>query len=135
MAEMRGHVAQVRVINPTAPCFRLIEVSCAATESDAVRRAAPYLLEKYAAYASWGVEGLTPDPGAAPEDQFRALARDRFVVGDPAAVSDGLVALWEAGISHVTMRVSWPGMPQAEILRGIERLGSDVLPQVRRRTS
>jgi len=33
------------------------------------------------------------------------------------------------------MRVSWPGMPQKEVLAGLERLGRDVLPEVRRRTA
>jgi len=33
------------------------------------------------------------------------------------------------------MRVSWPGLPQADILAGIELLGREVLPEVRRRTS
>lgn len=135
MDELRAHVALVRSVNMEAPCFRLLEVSCGATNAAAVTRAAPYLLEKYAAYASWGLEGLTLDPAAQPEDQFRALAANRFVVGDPAEVVDGLVSQWEAGISHVTMRISWPGMPQKEILAGIELLGTDVLAEVRRRTN
>jgi hypothetical protein len=32
------------------------------------------------------------------------------------------------------MRLSWPGMAQKDILDGIERLGREVLPEVRRRT-
>jgi hypothetical protein len=35
----------------------------------------------------------------------------------------------------LSMRVSWPGMPQDDILAGIEILGREVLPQVRRRTA
>jgi hypothetical protein len=31
--------------------------------------------------------------------------------------------------------VSWPGMPQADVLAGIELLGREVLPEVRRRIS
>jgi hypothetical protein len=45
-----------------------------------------------------------------------------------------LVAQHRVGITHATMRVSWPGMRQADILAGIEMLGHDVLPDVRRRT-
>jgi len=33
------------------------------------------------------------------------------------------------------MRVSWPGMRQDDILAGIDLLGREVLPEVRRRTS
>jgi alkanesulfonate monooxygenase SsuD/methylene tetrahydromethanopterin reductase-like flavin-dependent oxidoreductase (luciferase family) len=112
---------------------RLLEVSCAADEDAAIRRAAPYLLEKYAAYLSWGIPGISLDPAAAPEEQLRRLARNRFAVGSPAQVTEALVAQAKAGATHATMRVSWPGMPQKDVLAGIELLGTTVLPEVRRR--
>jgi len=31
------------------------------------------------------------------------------------------------------MRISWPGMPQDDVLASIELLGTRVLPEVRRR--
>ena len=40
-----------------------------------------------------------------------------------------------AGITHLSMRVSWPGMRQDDILAGIELLGREVLPPVRRRNA
>ena len=112
---------------------RLLEVSCAADEDAAIRRAAPYLLEKYAAYLSWGIPGITLDPKAPPEEQLRRLARNRFAVGSPAEVTEALLAQAKAGATHATMRVSWPGMPQKDVLAGIELLGTTVLPEVRRR--
>jgi len=75
------------------------------------------------------------DPNAAPEQQFGALASKRFAVGAPASVIDMLVAQHRCGISHLSMRVSWPGMGQDEILASIELLGREVLPVVRRRTA
>jgi hypothetical protein len=45
------------------------------------------------------------------------------------------MAQHKAGATHLTMRVSWPGMRQDDILAGIELLGREVLPEVRRRTS
>ena len=111
---------------------RLLEVSCAADEDEAIRRAAPYLLEKYAAYLSWGIPGITLDPGARPEEQLRRLARNRFAVGSPVQVTEALLAQARAGATHATMRVSWPGMPQKDVLAGIELLGTRVLPEVRR---
>ena len=77
----------------------------------------------------------TLDPNAAPEQQFRALASRRFAVGAPATVVDMLVAQHRCGINHLSMRVSWPGMGQDEILASIELLGRKVLPEVRRRTA
>jgi alkanesulfonate monooxygenase SsuD/methylene tetrahydromethanopterin reductase-like flavin-dependent oxidoreductase (luciferase family) len=113
---------------------RLLEVGCARDEEVAYRRVAPYLMEKYKAYFSWGLQGLTLDPQAGPEQQFRSLATNRFAVGGPASVIEMLIAQHQAGITHLSMRVSWPGMEQSDILSGIELLGREVLPAVRRRT-
>jgi alkanesulfonate monooxygenase SsuD/methylene tetrahydromethanopterin reductase-like flavin-dependent oxidoreductase (luciferase family) len=120
---------------PGGHVCRLLEVVCAPDEETAVRRAAPHLLAKYAAYLQWGIPGITLDPGAAPEAQLRGLAANRFVVGSPAQVVDGLLAQHRAGVTHATMRVSWPGMDQADVLAGLELLGRAVLPEVRRRTA
>jgi len=121
---------------PPAEHFcRLLEVGCAADDETAMRRTAPFLLEKYRSYASWGLEGLTLDPNAAPDQQFRALASKRFAVGAPATVIEMLVAQHRCGINHLSMRVSWPGMGQDEILASIELIGRKVLPEVRQRTA
>jgi alkanesulfonate monooxygenase SsuD/methylene tetrahydromethanopterin reductase-like flavin-dependent oxidoreductase (luciferase family) len=117
-----------------AAVCRLLEVVCAPDEETAVRRAAPFLLDKYSAYLKWGIPGIALDPGASPEAQFRGLARNRFAVGSPSQVADALVAQHHAGVTHATMRVSWPGMKQDDVLAGIELLGRQVLPEVRRRT-
>jgi alkanesulfonate monooxygenase SsuD/methylene tetrahydromethanopterin reductase-like flavin-dependent oxidoreductase (luciferase family) len=120
---------------PSEHICRLYEVACAPDEDTAYRRVAPYLLQKYASYASWGLAGVAQDRGGAPEDQLRRLAAGRFAVGTPAQVADELVAQHRAGITHLSMRVSWPGMGQDAILAGIEILGRAVLAQVRRRTA
>jgi alkanesulfonate monooxygenase SsuD/methylene tetrahydromethanopterin reductase-like flavin-dependent oxidoreductase (luciferase family) len=125
-AEGRAEPAQI---------CRLLEVVCAPDEEHAIRRAAPFLLEKYSAYLSWGLEGVSLDPGATPAAQLRRLAADRFAIGSPAQVTEMLLAQHVAGATHLTMRVSWPGMPQADVLAGIELLGRQVLPEVRRRLS
>lgn len=120
---------------PSRHICRLLEVVCAPDEDTAVRRAAPFLLEKYSAYLSWGLPGITIDPAAKPEEQLRRLAKNRFALGSPAQVIEALLAQHKAGVTHATMRVSWPGMRQDDILAGIELLGREVLPEVRRRTS
>ena len=122
-------------LSPSEHICRLLEVVCASAEDTAIRRAAPFLLEKYAAYLSWGLAGITIDPAAKPEDQLRRLAANRFALGSPAQVTEALLAQHKAGATHLTMRVSWPGMPQDDILAGIELLGRAVLPEVRRLTS
>jgi alkanesulfonate monooxygenase SsuD/methylene tetrahydromethanopterin reductase-like flavin-dependent oxidoreductase (luciferase family) len=113
---------------PSRYVCRLIEVSCAPDEATAIRRAAPYLLEKYAAYLAWGIPGITLDPGAAPETQLRRLAANRFAVGSPAQVVEALVAQYRAGVTHATMRVSWPRMPRDDILAGLSCSGARSCP-------
>ncbi len=119
---------------PSPHVARIFEVSCAADEETALARAAPFLLTKYKAYASWGLPGITFRDGLSDVEQLRGLAKDRFGVGTPEQVADALVAQHAAGITHAAMRTSWPGMKQDEILAGIEMLGSKVLPAVRART-
>jgi alkanesulfonate monooxygenase SsuD/methylene tetrahydromethanopterin reductase-like flavin-dependent oxidoreductase (luciferase family) len=114
---------------------RLLEVGCATDEAAALRRVAPFLLEKYRAYAAWGLEGLELDAAAPAEETLRRLATDRFAVGSPQQVADALVAQHHCGVTHLSMRVSWPGMAQEQVLEGLELLGRRVLPEVRRRTA
>lgn len=112
---------------------RIYEVACAPDEATALRRAAPFLLTKYAAYAAWGLPGLKFEKQDAPEVQLKKLAEDRFGVGSPEQVVKALMDQHAAGITHLTMRMSWPGMRQDDILAGIELMGRKVLPEVRRR--
>lgn len=114
---------------------RLYEIACAEDEETALRRAAPFLLTKYAAYASWGLPGLSFAKEDAPEAQLKKLGQNRFGVGSPEQVVDALMDQHRTGVTHVTMRMSWPGMKQDDILAGIELVGKKVLPEVRRRIS
>lgn len=139
--EFAGHAAAFAAaraaagLPPSRHVCRLIEVACAPDEETAVRRAAPYLLEKYAAYLAWGIPGIRLDRGAAPEEQLRRLAAGRFAVGSPEQVVEALLRQHRAGVTHAAMRVSWPGMPQGDILAGIDLLGRRVLPEIRRRVA
>jgi alkanesulfonate monooxygenase SsuD/methylene tetrahydromethanopterin reductase-like flavin-dependent oxidoreductase (luciferase family) len=119
---------------PSEHVCRLLEVACGPDEETVARRIGPYLLDKYAAYLAWGIPGLTVDPAAPAGERLRRLSADRFCLGSPEQVTEALVAQWRAGVTHAAMRVSWPGMPQADVLAGLELLGRSVLPEVRRRT-
>jgi alkanesulfonate monooxygenase SsuD/methylene tetrahydromethanopterin reductase-like flavin-dependent oxidoreductase (luciferase family) len=123
---------ELTVLPASGHIVRLYEVACARDEATALRRAAPFLVAKYAAYASWGLPGLALDAGD-PEQQLRRLAVGRFGVGSPAKVAEALLAQHRIGVTHVSMRMSWPGMPHDHVLEGIELVGREVLPEVRRR--
>jgi alkanesulfonate monooxygenase SsuD/methylene tetrahydromethanopterin reductase-like flavin-dependent oxidoreductase (luciferase family) len=73
---------------------------------------------KYNAYASWGL------PGRKAEKSFEEFAKDKFIIGDTAAVKDEIaryVAL--LGVDHFVMRCNWPGLEQEKTLGTIKRLG------------
>lgn len=122
---------------PATEAGRLIEVFCHADSAEAHRRVAPHLLTKYAAYASWGlddddVQGAGDEVELSVEEQFAELAHDRFVVGNPDEVVAGLVAQHRlVGLTHLTMRLTWPGSDPDHAMECIELLGTEVLPRVR----
>jgi len=121
---------------PATEAGRLLEVFCHADSAEAHRRVAPHLLTKYAAYASWGLQddALNEKPAdtRSDDEKFAELATDRFVVGNPDEVVAGLVAQHrDVGLTHLTMRVTWPGSDLADTMACLELLGTDVLPRVR----
>ena len=60
---------------------------------------------------------------------FEALARDRFLLGDPVRVREAIARYRDTlGVTTMIVRVQWPGMAQAQVLRTIRLLGEQVLP-------
>ena len=57
---------------------------------------------------------------------WRATA---FLLGDPGRVREAIARNRERlGVTTLIVRVQWPGMPQAQVLRSIRLLGEQVLP-------
>jgi alkanesulfonate monooxygenase SsuD/methylene tetrahydromethanopterin reductase-like flavin-dependent oxidoreductase (luciferase family) len=96
----------------------------------ALTEARPFLEAKYRAYQRWQQDKALPE-GETFDLSFEDLARDRFIVGDPARAVDEIQRYREKlGITELSFRVQWPGMPQATVLRTIKLLGEKVLPKV-----
>ena len=97
----------------------------------ALAEARPFLEAKYRAYQRWQQDKALPE-GETFDLSFDELARDRFIVGDPARAVDEIQRYRERlGITELSFRVQWPGMPQATVLRTIKLLGEKVLPKLR----
>ena len=106
------------------------EMYVAADRETAYIESQPYLEGKYAAYAAWGQDKALPG-----EESFiipyQDLARDRFLLGSSGDVVAELKRYSEdLGVNMMIFRMQWPGMPQEQVLRQIELLGSEVIPQV-----
>ena len=79
---------------------------------------------KYRAYSSWGLDKQSE--GAESFDQpFEDFVRDRFIIGDRKWVEDEVQRYNETlGVNHFIMRVQWPGLDHAKVLRTISTLGA-----------
>ncbi len=91
----------------------------------------PFMDTKYDAYRAWGQDAVLPkDDHWATE--FRELAKDRFIIGDPAAFIDEFQRYRAEmpDVNHYLFRVQYPGMPQEFILRAIRMLAEQVRPHV-----
>lgn len=104
------------------------EVFVAETTEAAVETARPYLLEKYETYLSWGAEdGVGGDTVDA---AFDDLAADRFLVGSPDEVAEGIERYRrEFGVDHFIVRSRWPGMPVEETRASLELFAEEVMPR------
>jgi alkanesulfonate monooxygenase SsuD/methylene tetrahydromethanopterin reductase-like flavin-dependent oxidoreductase (luciferase family) len=112
------------------PAFR--EVAIGGSDEEAVRRARPFLVEKYATYMDWGQGEVLPKGDRLDAEWERLAAEDRFIVGSPqTCLRQALRHRDELGVTELICRVQWPGMPQDDALQAIELLGRGVLPALR----
>ena len=103
------------------------ELYVAPDRHTAHREAQPYLEAKYRAYSEWGQDRELPatETFAMP---FASLLQDRFILGNPDDCTAQIRAHQEQlGITHLTFRIHWPGMPHAWVMRTIRLLGEKVL--------
>jgi alkanesulfonate monooxygenase SsuD/methylene tetrahydromethanopterin reductase-like flavin-dependent oxidoreductase (luciferase family) len=108
----------------------LREVCVAESRAAALALARPSLEEKYRTYVRWGQHKALPGDDDMTQ-AFDELLRDRFILGDPAQCADELQrCVDETGATTMILRVNWPGMPQAGILRGLRLLGEEVRPRI-----
>jgi alkanesulfonate monooxygenase SsuD/methylene tetrahydromethanopterin reductase-like flavin-dependent oxidoreductase (luciferase family) len=113
-----------------APIFK--ECSVARTREAALREAKPYLLQKYKAYADWGLDKPMPKEESL-SVPYEELLRDRFIVGTPDECRRELERYHRVlGVNHFLLRLQWPGMPQKLVLEQIALLGEQVLPALKR---
>jgi alkanesulfonate monooxygenase SsuD/methylene tetrahydromethanopterin reductase-like flavin-dependent oxidoreductase (luciferase family) len=126
------HETRRQLGKPRATDIPLLKECVVAEDAKtALADARPYLEAKYKAYQKWNQDDALP-PGETFDLAFEDLARDRFIVGDPARAVDEIERYREKlGITELSFRVQWPGMPQAAILRSIRLLGEKVLPKLR----
>jgi alkanesulfonate monooxygenase SsuD/methylene tetrahydromethanopterin reductase-like flavin-dependent oxidoreductase (luciferase family) len=107
------------------------EIYVADSRRAAIEEAAPWLFPKYQVYTSWGQDKALPT-GDDFAGEFEELLDDRFVLGSPEECIADLDRYRDAlGVTEFIVRVQWPGMPQEQALRNIERIGTTLIPHYR----
>lgn len=97
------------------------ECFVAPTAAAAMAAAKAPLIYKYSAYASWGNVNVQENDFASAFDAFQ---QDRFIIGDKAMARDQILWLKETlGVDHLILRMQWPGLAQADVLRSIGLMG------------
>ena len=77
-------------------------------------------------------QAMDQDPTQRVGRLVESLARDRFLLGDPARVREEIARYRDTlGVTAIIVRVQWPGMAQAQVLRTIRLLGEQVFPHLR----
>jgi len=116
---------------PAAEIPLIKECFVAPDRTTAVAEARPFLGAKYEAYRRWEQDKALP-AGETFASDFEALARDRFLLGDPAKVREDIARYRERlGVTMLIVRVQWPRMEQTKVLRSIRLLGEQVFPHLR----
>ena len=105
------------------------ELYVAEDREQAFRESQPYLEGKYAAYASWGQDKELPG-----EESFTVpyedLAKDRFLLGSAEEVVQEIRRYEDhLGVNQLIFRMQWPGMEHEKLMREIEIMGRDVIPE------
>jgi alkanesulfonate monooxygenase SsuD/methylene tetrahydromethanopterin reductase-like flavin-dependent oxidoreductase (luciferase family) len=109
----------------------LKELYVAPERTIALRECRPFLDAKYQAYSAWGQAKVLPEDDGF-DTVFDELMRDRFIVGDPDdCVRDLRRYADELGVTTFVLRLQWPGMEQANVLRSIALLRDEVMPRLR----
>lgn len=105
------------------------EAFAADTDEEAQAEAGPYLREKYQTYGSWAPDLVDSLSGAlGPE-----TSDGRFIVGSPSTCVRGVKSLHEQlGVNHFILRMGWPGMKHASIMKSIKTWGEQVIPELKR---
>lgn len=138
---LEAYEERVRELGVEPPSDRPILRNCfvADTEEEALEIAIPHLRESYRGFAEWKLfedvlnERDTSGTITGPlSDQLTHFRGDRVLLGTPEGVRQQIEEVVQRlGVNYVFLRLQWPGLDNESVLGAIERVGRDVLPQVR----
>lgn len=126
--ERYDDVRRERGEDTAVPLIR--EAFVAPTAEGARETARTYLESKYERYVDWGQDEAMEDERDL-HRAFEELAADRFLLGTPAEVCSTIERYRERlDLSHLVVRIHWPGMAYGRAIECIDLFGDEVIPNV-----
>lgn len=108
------------------------EVFVAPTREEAYRLCREPVMTKYAAYHAWGLGRSRPDNKDELGQPFEELLKDRFFIGSPDDVAEGIIRFHrQTGMNHIVMSMHWPGLDVARSMEAMQLFAEEVMPKVR----
>jgi len=105
-----------------------IEIYCAKSRATAMESGAPYIANKYQAYARWESDKAMPAHERL-DQSFEELVKGRFVIGSPEDCWNQLEPyIKELGVTHFVFRTHFLGMPYANALASMRLISAELLP-------
>ena len=137
VATMKNQVAlyhQTRIVaalTAQVEFARCVELFVAETREKAFANSAPHIAEKYRTYHAWGagnnVQGMST-AALSIED----LIKDRFIIGDPEDCVRKCIEQRDLlRVTHLLVRLNFPGIPQQDVLKAFRLFAKEVLPHIR----
>lgn len=101
------------------------------TDAEARRIAVTYLKRMLAFYEAWGQYEIMPEAQKKDRDFGEDDIPSTYLVGTPERVAE-MISMYreELGVNHFVLRMRWPGMPHADVMRSIELMGTRVVPSI-----
>lgn len=104
------------------------EVYVAPTIKQAQAEAFPILMNKYERYVTWGQDVAMKGIDRL-DLPINELTHDRFIVGDPDYCAEEVHRYRELlGVTHLILRIQWPGLPPTLAMRSMRLFGERILP-------
>lgn len=100
------------------------EFSIGRTRAEAIADGQEGMLRKWEVYADHGLQGSLSEDDKQLIDDFEVMARGTFILGDPGECAEEILRYGEEyGITHMKLRLEYPGMTHEKVMERIALTG------------
>lgn len=101
------------------------EYSIGRTRAQAIEDGRAGMIRKWEVYAEHGLQDSLSKKDKALTGDFEEMAKETFILGDPGECAEEIARYGEEfGITHMKLRVQYPGMPHDKVMERIALTGA-----------